>query len=193
MNKPYEIIIAGVGGQGAITIAQLILGAAWKSGKKVLQSEIHGMSQRGGAVNAHVIFDDEEVTCPIVTEGSGDLLLALEPLECLRYLNFLSRDAVVISSTQPIVNMDNYPDLELLLSEVNNIKNISSIDTATLSKELNNRHAGNMILLGLASTYMPIDKNFWNETISERFKSKGDKVIEKNLEAFEYGKKLRLN
>ncbi len=190
LKGPFGVVIAGVGGQGALTIAQLVLGAAWKSGYHVLQSEVHGMSQRGGAVNAHVVFDTKEVTGPILMEGTGDVLLGIEPLECLRYLSLLKKDAAIVVSKEPVKTIPNYPNEDELFGELNKIKNISIVDTKEHAKTLNHRHAGNVILLGMASKYMPIDLEIWKNVISERFQAKGEKIIEKNIEAFEFGRNL---
>jgi indolepyruvate ferredoxin oxidoreductase beta subunit len=190
MNKAAGVIVAGVGGQGALTIAQLILGAAWKSKFHVLQSEIHGMSQRGGAVNAHILFDTEPVTSPVVMDGDAEFFVGMEPLEALRYLPLMNKNAVMIVSTVPVKNMDNYPELETILSELRNIPGVILIDTDKFAKELNYRNAGNMILLGAISKYLPFADSVWSETVRERFLDKGERVIEQNMTAFNFGKKL---
>ena len=190
MNKAEGIIVAGVGGQGALTIAQLILGAAWKSKFHILQSEIHGMSQRGGAVNAHILFDTEPVTSPVVMEGDAEYFVGMEPLEALRYLPLMNKNSVMFVSTTTVRNMDNYPDLDKILNELRSIPGVVLIDTDKYSKELSYRNAGNMILLGALSNKLPFSEVVWKETISERFIEKGEKVIEQNLIAFNFGKKL---
>ncbi len=189
-NKAQGVIVAGVGGQGAITVAQLVLGAAWKSKYHVLQSEVHGMSQRGGAVNAQVLFDTEEVTSPIVMDGAAEYLVAMEPLEALRYLPLMNKDAVMIVSTVPVVNMANYPELSTIIKELESIPGIVLVDTDKYSKELNYRNAGNMVLLGRLSKSLPFSYEIWKETLAERFKDKGEKVIAQNLQAFDVGRAL---
>jgi len=189
-SETFGFVVAGVGGQGAVTIAQLALGAAWMSGLHVLQSEVHGMSQRGGEVSAHILFSKNAVSSPTIEQGTGDLLLGLEPLETLRHLIYLKKDAPVVASSSPIVNMDTYPDIEKvkqLLSEINGVK---LVDTDALAKELRFSQGGNIALLGAASKYLPIEDEIWIKAISERLKSKGDKIIEKNLNAFNRGKEL---
>ena len=192
LNRPFGVIVAGVGGQGAITLAQLVLGAAWKSGFFVHQSEVHGMSQRGGSVNAHILFDKKEVSSPVVMEGAGNLLIGMEPLETLRYLSLLRKDAEVVSSVIPIKNMAEYPDVDKILSELKSVPGVTLVDTDKYSKELSNKKAGNIILLGIASKHMPISKKMWHEVIKERFEGKGEKIIDKNIEAFEFGRKIGL-
>lgn len=190
MNKAQGVIIAGVGGQGALTIAQLVLGAAWKSKYHVLQSEVHGMSQRGGAVNAHVMFDTEPVTSPIVQEGAAEFFVGMEPLEALRYLPLMSKDGLMFVSMTPVKNLIEYPDLDKILEELRSISGVKLIDTDKYAKELNYKNAGNMILLGALSTHLPFSEEIWKDTIHERFIEKGEKVVEQNMIAFNFGKKI---
>lgn len=189
-NKVYSVVVAGVGGQGAITVAQLVLGAAWKAGYQTLQSEVHGMSQRGGSVNAQILFSKNPVTSPVLLEGTGDVLLGIEPLETLRYLNLMNKDALVVSSLEPVVNMSNYPAIEKIIAEVKSISGCVTVDTAKVAQELKNKHAGNVVLLGVASKRMPFSNEIWEQVFNERFGSKGEEVVKKNLEAFYYGQKL---
>lgn len=190
LEKAQGIIVAGVGGQGAITLAQLILGAAWKSDYYCLQSEVHGMSQRGGAVNAHIVFDSAPVTSPTIMEGAADVLIGMEPLETLRYIHMVKQDGNVISSTSPLVNMPTYPDESQVISAINEIDDIHLVDTDECAKTLKNRHAGNVVLLGMASKFLPMEQELWHSIFEERFKTKGEKIIHKNVEAFTYGRNL---
>ena len=190
LDKAQGIIVAGVGGQGAITLAQLILGAAWKSDYFCLQSEVHGMSQRGGAVNAHIVFDSAPVTSPTIMEGAADVLIGMEPLETLRYIHMVKKDGNVISSTSPLINMSTYPEESQVLSAIKEIDGIHLVDTNESTKTLKNRHAGNVILLGMASKFLPMEQDLWHTIFEERFKAKGEKVIQKNIEAFTHGRNL---
>jgi indolepyruvate ferredoxin oxidoreductase, beta subunit len=187
LSKAQGIVIAGVGGQGAITLAQLILGAARYCGYYALQSEVHGMSQRGGAVNAQIIFDTMPVTSPIILDGAADLLIGLEPLEALRNLPMMAQNAPVVVSQTPVINMPYYPPLEDILQALNKVQGITILDTDHIAKTLNNPHAGGMALLGSASSHMPIPQEVWPEVIAQYFSNKGDKIIQKNKEAFLYG------
>lgn len=189
-DRTYKVFIAGVGGQGAVTAAQLVMGAAWHAGYHALQSEVHGMSQRGGAVNAQILFDKRPVSCPIVMEGDGDLLIGLEPLESLRYLQYLKQDARLVVSTEPVINMDGYPEEDQLIKALESVEGTELIDTKAHAKTLENKRSGNMVLLGKASNYLPIDAEMWKKAIAERFKSKGEKIVEQNIKAFEFGRGL---
>lgn len=191
ISNPTGVVVAGVGGQGVITISQLILSAAWKSGYFAIQSEVHGMSQRGGSVNAQIIFDKAEVSSPTILEGTASLIIGMEPLEALRYFNLLRKDASVICSTSPVRNMPIYPNLDTLIAELNRIEGTLLLDTDKISEELGNKGAGNMVLLGAASKKLPFIDEIWYQTIKERFAGKDQAVIDKNIEAFNYGKNLK--
>lgn len=186
----YGVVVAGVGGQGAITIAQLILGAAWMSKMDAMQSEVHGMSQRGGEVNAHILFSKSKVRSPVIETGSGDLLIGMEPLETLRHLNYLNKNGHAVSSSEPLINMDHYPEPKKVLDLLAKTPGVKLIDTASLTTELHFAQAGNIALLGAATSFMPIDEAVWLQAIRERFQSKGDKIIEKNLNAFQRGREM---
>lgn len=190
VSNPTGVVVAGVGGQGVITLSQLILGAAWKSGYFAIQSEVHGMSQRGGSVNAQIIFDKVEVSSPTILEGSASLIIGMEPLEALRYFNLLGKDASVICSTSPVRNMPIYPNLDMLIAELNKIDGTFLVDTDKISEELESKGAGNMVLLGAASKKLPFTEEIWHQTIKDRFAGKEQSIIDKNIEAFNHGKKL---
>lgn len=193
IKNKWGFIVAGVGGQGAVTVAQLFLGAAWKSNLYTLQSEVHGMSQRGGSVSAQILFDKQPVTSPLIVDGEGDFLVGMEPLEALRYIHLIKNGAPVFVSTTPIKNMGTYPDVELLINELKKYKNVFMINSDEVEKTLGNKHAGGLVLVGMASTILPIERSIWANTIRERFLDKGERVVEKNLEAFEYGRNLMVS
>lgn len=188
----FGVVVAGVGGQGAITIAQMILGAAWMSDLSAMQSEVHGMSQRGGEVSAHILFSKKPVSSPTIEAGNADLLIGMEPLETLRYLHYLKKEAHAVSSSVPLINMDNYPEPEKMLNLLRTTDGVLLLDTDALASELHFAQAGNIALLGAASNFMPLDTDIWEKTIRERFKSKGDKVVDKNVLAFNRGRELAL-
>ncbi|MEI6056604.1 MAG: indolepyruvate oxidoreductase subunit beta [Lentisphaerota bacterium] len=190
VSNPTGVVVAGVGGQGVITLSQLILGAAWKSGYFAIQSEVHGMSQRGGSVNAQIIFDKVEVSSPTILEGTASLIIGMEPLEALRYFNLLRKDASVICSTSPVRNMPIYPNLDMLIAELKKIDGTFLVDTDKISEELESKGAGNMVLLGAASKKLPFTEVIWHQTIKDRFAGKEQSIIDKNIEAFNHGKKL---
>lgn len=190
VSNPTGVVVAGVGGQGVITISQLILGAAWKSGYFAIQSEVHGMSQRGGSVNAQIIFDKAEVSSPTILEGTASLIIGMEPLEALRYFNLLRKEASVICSISPVRNMPIYPSLDMLIVELKKIDGTLLVDTDKISEELGSKGAGNMVLLGAASKKLPFTDEIWYQTIKDRFEGKEQSIVDQNIEAFNHGKKL---
>ncbi len=192
MSEPriHGIVLAGVGGQGVLSLAQIVLEALRRSGLQALQSEIHGMSQRGGSVHAQVCFADVPLTSPIIDEGCADLLISLEPLEALRYVAMLRMDGHLVVSEEPQMSMDGYPPLDDVYAALKKVRGCHLIDTEELARRLNHRQAGGMALLGMASKYLPVADEIWRKVIFERFEGKGARVTDKNLEAFEAGRGL---
>ena len=192
MNTPriHGIVLSGVGGQGVLSLAQILLEALRRSGLHALQSEIHGMSQRGGSVHAQVCYSEIPLTSPILDEGGADLLLALEPLEALRYVAMLRMNGHLVVSEEPQMDMAGYPPLDDVYAALKAVRGAHLVDTEDLARRLNHRQAGGMALLGLASRFLPVGDAVWREVITQRFEAKGARVTEKNLEAFEAGRGL---
>ena len=192
MNAPriHGIVLSGVGGQGVLSLAQILLEALRRSGLHALQSEIHGMSQRGGSVHAQVCYSEIPLTSPILDEGGADLLIALEPLEALRYVSMLRMDGHLVVSEEPQMDMTGYPPLDDVYAALKAVRGAHLVDTEDLARRLNHRQAGGMALLGMASRFLPIEDGVWREVIAQRFEAKGARVTEKNLEAFEAGRGL---
>ena len=103
MNR--DIILAGVGGQGLLALAAVIGEAARALGLHVKQAEVHGMAQRGGVVQSHLRYAERPLHSSLVRVGTADLILALEPMEALRYLSYLSPTGAVVSDTSPLMNI----------------------------------------------------------------------------------------
>jgi indolepyruvate ferredoxin oxidoreductase beta subunit len=192
MSDPriHGIVLSGVGGQGVLSLAQIVLEALRRSGLHALQSEIHGMSQRGGSVHAQVCFSDLPLTSPIIDEGCADLLIALEPLEALRYVAMLRRNGQLVVSEEPQADMAGYPPLDDVYAALKGVHGCHLVDTEELARRLGHRQAGGMALLGLASRFLPVTDEVWQEVITQRFESKGARIAEKNLEAFHAGRGL---
>ena len=105
-----DIILAGVGGQGILSIATIIGEAATNANVQLKQAEVHGMSQRGGDVQSNLRLSNEEIYSDLIPKGKADMIIAMEPMEALRYADCLSADGVIITSSAPFVNIPNYPD-----------------------------------------------------------------------------------
>jgi indolepyruvate ferredoxin oxidoreductase beta subunit len=185
-----NIILAGVGGQGILTIAAVLDTAALDNNLNIKQSEVHGMSQRGGAVQSHVRISDKEIFSDLIPQGKADLIISVEPMELLRYLPFLKEDGFLVTDSNPFVNITNYPELEDLYKEIKSHKNNILIDAKQIAKDLGNSKATNMVLLGAVSSLLPLSDESLQKAIKTLFERKGEKIVAKNLEAYEKGKEV---
>lgn len=185
-----NIILAGVGGQGILTIAAVIDTAALDNNLFIKQSEVHGMSQRGGAVQSHVRISDTEIFSDLIPQGKADIIISVEPMELLRYLPFLKEDGFLVTDSNPFVNITNYPELEDLYKEIKSHKNSILIDAKQLAKDIGNSKATNMVLLGAVSSLLPLSDESLQKAIKTLFERKGEKIVNKNLEAYEKGKEI---
>jgi len=185
----FDIVLCGVGGQGGISVSVVIANAAMAEGLRVKQSEVHGMSQRGGEVLAHLRLSDTEPASPTIPKGGASLILSFEPLEGLRYLPWLNAGTgVLLSATAPIRNMDTYPETEKVLAELGAVPRAVLLDSDKLAREAGNVKAANMVLVGAAAKYLPLKAESLEGAIRDLFGRKGEAVVEANLKAFEYGR-----
>lgn len=184
----YDIVLCGVGGQGGISVSVVIARAAMAAGLRVKQSEVHGMSQRGGEVLAHLRLSDSEPASPTIPLGSAALILSFEPLEALRYLPWLSKESgTVVSAIAPLKNMAGYPETEKVLAELKALPRAVLLDADALAREAGNVKAANMVLVGAAAKYLPVKPEALEKAIAELFGRKGEAVVEANLKAFRHG------
>jgi len=183
-----NIVLAGVGGQGILTIAAILDLAASQQQLHIKQSEVHGMSQRGGAVVSHVRISDNPIYSDVIPKGKADIIISLEPLESLRYLPFLKKDGWIITNSEPFLNINDYPKMDDLIIEIKKIKNHLIINADKISKKCGTSKASNIVMLGAASNQLPISENTLLKTINKLFKAKGERIIKLNLEAFNAGK-----
>lgn len=183
-----DIIAAGVGGQGVLSVSAIIAAGALRAGLHAVQSEVHGMSQRGGAVVAHLRISDEPIHSPTVGLGRADLIISMEPLESLRYLEYLAPDGTIVSSTEPVKNFDGYPEIETVLAEVRKFPGAVLVDATKLAREAGNVKAANMVMVGAASHKLPIATEHLLAFVEETFRAKSEKLVEVNLKAFALGR-----
>ena len=183
-----DIILAGVGGQGILSIATVIGDAALNEGLYLKQAEVHGMSQRGGDVQSNLRISSEPIYSDLIPKGGADIIISLEPMEALRYLPYLKPDGWIVSSSKPFVNIPNYPDIEEVLSQVKSISNHLLIDVEALAKEVGApAQAANMVLLGAAIPMLGIDHDKMIEGVKRIFARKGEAVVVTNIAAIEIG------
>ena len=183
-----DIILAGVGGQGILTIATIIGDAAAVAGLSLKQAEVHGMSQRGGDVQSNLRLSTETIYSDLIKEGTADLIISMEPMEALRYLPYLHGEGWVVSSSHPFKNIPNYPDEEALMNELGALPHVASLPIEEVAKVHSLPKSANMVLLGMAARYMDIlTPEQLRESIARVFAAKGEKVVADNLKAFDLG------
>jgi len=183
-----DIILAGVGGQGILSIATVIGEAALKEGLYLKQAEVHGMSQRGGDVQSNLRLSSEPIYSDLIPKGGADIIISLEPMEALRYLPYLKPDGWIVSSCKPFVNIPNYPDIEQVLEHIKAVKNHVLLDVEVLAKEAGAPlQAANMVLLGAAIPMLGIDHDKIVAGVERIFARKGENVVAANLAAIEAG------
>ncbi|HNY02992.1 MAG TPA: indolepyruvate oxidoreductase subunit beta [Bacteroidales bacterium] len=182
-----DIILAGVGGQGIISIASIIGYAALQQGMYLKQSEVHGMSQRGGDVMSNLRISHQEIASDLIPFGQADMIISIEPLEALRHLPYLSPDGWVITNTQPFNNIPNYPDLGQLMAEVEKVPHHIALDAESTAKEAGSVKATNIVILGAAAPFLGMAYEKFEDAIRFIFRNKGDKVIDMNLAALKAG------
>ena len=183
-----DIKLAGVGGQGILSIATVLGEAATAAGLHLKQAEVHGMSQRGGDVQSDLRLSTEPIHSDLIPLGGADLILSMEPMEALRYLPFLGPDGAVVTSSKPFVNIPNYPDEAALLDELDALPKVTRMDIDAVAKGLLAPRSANMVLLGMAARHLAIlSPDDLRKAIRTVFARKGDKVVEDNLKAFEAG------
>jgi indolepyruvate ferredoxin oxidoreductase beta subunit len=190
MGKEVKsILLAGVGGQGILRASDIMCMAFMEAGLDVKKSEVHGMAQRGGCVTSHVRYG-HKVYSPLAQLGSIDLLVSFEKMESLRYLNYLTKDATIIVTTDeiypPAVNMGDAPYPEDIISVLKkNFKLVKEIDATDLAKKAGNVKAANVVLLGVVSGYLDIKQPVWESVIEKSFP---EKLVKVNLASFQMGR-----
>lgn len=186
-----NVILAGVGGQGVLTLAGIIDHAAMQSGLLIKQAEVHGMSQRGGAVQSHLRISDKEIFSDLIPKGKADMIISLEVMESLRYLPYLAEDGIIITATEAVKNISNYPDVDEILKQIKDsgFKHIF-VDARSTAIEAGSAKAENVVMVGLASKFLGIDKKQFQNSLTELFSSKGDDIVAMNLKAFDLGVEL---
>ena len=182
-----DIILAGVGGQGILSIATILGDAALRLNLHLKQAEVHGMSQRGGDVMSCLRLSSDPIASDLIPSGKVDLVISLEPMEALRYVHLLAPGGRVITSTDPFVNITNYPELEAVLSELTAVPGTVTIAAEAIAKEVASPRSSNMALLGAAAPYIGLPAEVLEESIRTIFRAKGEKIVENNLAPFRAG------
>jgi indolepyruvate ferredoxin oxidoreductase beta subunit len=193
--KEFNVAIVGVGGQGILTLAEVVTAAAFKQGYDVRMSELHGLSQRGGSVPCQVRFG-EKVYSSLVKAGHADLVISLEPLEALRAAKLGSAEKTVfITNTRKVVPVsvtalgEKYPELDEIKAKLKGFsKQVIDVDaTGIAERETGSAVTSNIYMLGIASArgLIPIKRELILEAIKE---SVPEKYFEMNRKIFELAK-----
>lgn len=184
----FDVILAGVGGQGVLSVSAIIASSAMEEGLQVKQSEVHGMSQRGGAVYTNLRLSDQTIYSDLIPTGCASLILSMEPLESLRYLQYLKPGGYLVTSGEPEINIDDYPDLDKLHQQIKELPHSQILNARKLALQAGSGRATNMVLAGAASHHLPLKVETMEDYIRKIFQRKGEKVVEINLKAFSLGR-----
>lgn len=187
-----DIVISGVGGQGILSIANIIGLAATGNNLFLKQSEVHGMSQRGGDVQSHLRISDRQIASDLIPLGQADLIISVEPMESLRYLPWLSKTGWLVTNSNPFINIPDYPPVEEILAEIGKIRNHIIMDADSIAKEAGSARAGNIVILGAASQYIDLPFASLEDAVRNLFGKKGQPVVEINLKALNAGRRFIL-
>jgi indolepyruvate ferredoxin oxidoreductase, beta subunit len=183
-----DIVLSGVGGQGILSIASIIGLAAIENNLFLKQSEVHGMSQRGGDVQSHLRLSSKSIASDLIPYGKADLIISVEPMESLRYLPWLSKSGWLVTNSAPYINISDYPPVEEILKEIRKIKNHKIIDADDIAKEAGSSRSGNMVILGAASHYLDMPFNSIENAVRNLFEKKGEEIVSVNLKALSAGR-----
>jgi indolepyruvate ferredoxin oxidoreductase beta subunit len=187
-----DIILSGVGGQGILSIAATIGMAALENNLFLKQSEVHGMSQRGGAVQSHLRISEKEIASDLIPLGSADLIISVEPMESLRYLPWLSENGWLVTNTTPFVNITDYPDMKELLSEIEKLPHHIAINADEIARQVKSPRSSNMVMLGASSPFLDLPYENLETGIKKIFGRKGEKVVRLNIDALKAGREFAI-
>lgn len=182
-----DIILAGVGGQGILSIATVIGKAALAEGLYLKQAEVHGMSQRGGDVQSNLRISSDPIASDLIPLGGADIVVSLEPMEALRYVPYISKTGWIVTNTTPFVNIPDYPEMTEIDEELMNNPNVVAFDMDAVAKQVATPRTSNMVLLGAATPFLGIEPEKIEAGIREIFGKKGEAIVESNLKAFRAG------
>ncbi|UCH60542.1 MAG: indolepyruvate oxidoreductase subunit beta [Anaerolineales bacterium] len=192
MHKIYSLMFAGVGGQGSLLVADITSLAAVQAGYDVKQTEVHGVSQRGGSVETHVRFG-EKVHSPLVTPGQADVVLGLEKLEALRFAHFANLESGYILVNDYEIIPASVPGAENLYPHevVDYLRDkgykVITLPASEIARDLGDGRMANVVMLGAMSNILPIPHEIWDKTLRMRIPTR---YLNPNLQAFAKGRNL---
>jgi indolepyruvate ferredoxin oxidoreductase beta subunit len=188
MNRSFDILIVGIGGQGTILASNILGEACLREGRSVKGAETHGMAQRGGSVESHIRIDGQ--FGPLIAPGQADLLLSFDLLEALRYSHYLREGGAMVVNRHLVLPTSVYmqnleaPTEETIISELSRFR-LCLLDADQIAQEAGSPLSQNVVMLGAASHSMPLKP----ESLLSAVKSLvPKKTIEINTRAFELGR-----
>ncbi len=187
-----DIILSGVGGQGILSIAAAIGLAAVDNNLYLKQSEVHGMSQRGGDVQSNLRISDSPIASDLIPLGTASIIISVEPMESLRYLPWLSETGWLVTNSVPFINIPDYPTQDQIISEIKKVKNHVILDADAIAKDAGSARSGNMVVLGAASHYIDLPYESIKNAVAKLFRKKGEEIVAVNLKALEAGRSFRM-
>lgn len=186
-----DIILAGVGGQGILSIAAVLGEAALADDLYLKQAEVHGMSQRGGDVQSHLRLSSQPISSDLIPKGKADLIISLEPMEALRYLPWLSAKGMIVTNSEPFKNIEPYPSCEVVDDTYGKLPNKLILNAEQIAKEVTGTaRTMNMVMLGAAAAHIDMDFEKIESAITRIFERKGEEVVEMNLKALRAGREF---
>lgn len=188
--KKTDIILAGVGGQGILSVAATIGEAAVRCNLYLKQAETHGMSQRGGEVQSHLRISENPIASDLIPRGAADIILSSEPMESLRYLPYLNANGFLITSSNCFVNIPNYPDVDTLIARIKALPHYVLVDADELAKSAGSLRASNMVMLGAASPFLITPFEELENGVRAQFERKGADIVDLNLRALRAGREF---
>lgn len=183
-----DLILAGVGGQGVLTMAAIVANAAVAEGRYAKLSEVHGMAQRGGAVLSHLRLSDWPIESDLIPHGGADLIVSMEPVEALRHLEYLSPAGTVVTASSPVENIPDYPDVTGVLERIRRLPHAIVVDAERLATEAGDALSMNTVMVGAVADLLPVKIERLEAALSEVFARKGEVSLRVNRAAFSAGR-----
>lgn len=187
MSCATTVLLCGVGGQGTVLAADLLARTALASGYDVKVSEIHGMSQRGGAVTTVVRFGTEPVATMVADEGCADCVVSFETTEALRNLPFVREGGFLLvadEAIKPLPVLTGKANMPAQAREKLEAAGATLIPAGPIAAEVATVKSVNVVLLGALATRLDFSEEVWEQVISKRVPPK---TIEANMRAFRAG------
>ncbi|MCK4661593.1 MAG: indolepyruvate oxidoreductase subunit beta [Bacteroidales bacterium] len=187
-----DLVLAGVGGQGILSIAATIGMAALENNLFLKQAEVHGMSQRGGAVQSNMRISDKEIASDLIPKGEADIILSVEPMEALRYIPYLSKNGWIVTNSTPFININDYPEISDIIKTIKSQKKYIIIDADKIASDLGSKRSSNIVVLGAATPFINIPYDCFEAGIRKIFERKGEDIVQANINALRAGKEFTM-